>query len=120
MTLPGADTMKAGIMGDDCFRFRSSGSNCSGIVSIGESSGVWVPCDEVPGDKLAGERDEGERGFREPFEVVSPPSVSYWRLRRGPFAAMLNEGVRGRADCCFQGLEAVRAYVRSSAGAAPL
>jgi hypothetical protein len=61
MTLPGAETMKGGIMGDDCF-LRSAGApfvrelvvagmseaNCAGIVSRGECSGVrMVACDEV-------------------------------------------------------------------------
>lgn len=62
MTLPGADTMKGGIMGDDFF-LRSAGvpfsaglvavgrtgANWAGMVSMdeGECSGVWVACDEV-------------------------------------------------------------------------
>lgn len=61
MTLPGADTMKGGIIGDDCLRCIGGGTlvvvtvtvegiltaNCAGIVSTGEESGVWVACDEV-------------------------------------------------------------------------
>lgn len=53
MTLPGAETMKGGIMGDDCFRSSAgapfgfdvemegmSEANCAGMESIGEGSGV--------------------------------------------------------------------------------
>ena len=64
MTLPGAETMKGGIMGEDCFlcsagapfaagvavAVAAEGSleaNCAGIVSMGECSGVWVACDDV-------------------------------------------------------------------------
>jgi hypothetical protein len=53
MTLPGAETMKGGIIGDDCF-LSSTGApfgfveviegileaNCAGIDSMGEGSGV--------------------------------------------------------------------------------
>lgn len=58
MTLPGADTIKGGIMGDDCFRFRAGfmsvvAGTADGIleanwvraVSTGECSGVCVDCD---------------------------------------------------------------------------
>lgn len=58
MTLPGADTMKGGIIGDDCFRFMAgatfvveatvegiSGANCARADSTGECSGVCVDCD---------------------------------------------------------------------------
>jgi hypothetical protein len=58
MTLPGADTMKGGIIGDDCFRFRAGfvsvdertaegilEANCVRAVSTGEGSGVCVDCD---------------------------------------------------------------------------
>jgi hypothetical protein len=60
MTLPGADTIKGGIMGDDCFLFRAgtpvftaasaidnSGDRSAAMVSMGEGSGVCVECDEV-------------------------------------------------------------------------
>lgn len=54
MTFPGAETMKAGIIGDDCFRFNagaplagSVGGNCNGMVSMGEGSGVWVACETL-------------------------------------------------------------------------
>lgn len=60
MTFPGADTMKGGIMGDDCF-LSSAGTplcvevlvggileaNCAGMDSMGDCSGVWVECDDV-------------------------------------------------------------------------
>lgn len=60
MTLPGAETIKGGIMGDDCFLctagepFVVVGAavkgimefNCAGIVSMGDESGVWLACDE--------------------------------------------------------------------------
>lgn len=62
MTLPGAETMKGGIMGDDCLRSSAgapfgfdvemegiSEANCAGMESIGEGSGVWVECDDVRG-----------------------------------------------------------------------
>lgn len=62
MTFPGADTIKGGIMGDDFFLssagapMRSMGAtsgssalNWEDMVSTGEDSGVWVPCDEVRG-----------------------------------------------------------------------
>jgi len=62
MTFPGADTMKGGIMGDDFFLSRAgapflsvveasgkSEANWAGMVSMGEDSGVCVPCDEVRG-----------------------------------------------------------------------
>lgn len=58
MTLPGADTMKGGIMGDDCFRFMAGAifgdegtakgileANCGRAESTGECSGVCVVCD---------------------------------------------------------------------------
>jgi hypothetical protein len=58
MTLPGADTMKGGIIGDDCFRFMAGfmsvvegaadgilEANCVRAVSTGECSGVCVDCD---------------------------------------------------------------------------
>jgi hypothetical protein len=62
MTLPGAETMKGGIIGDDCF-LSSAGApfgfaveiegmfsaNCAGMESMGECSGVWVECDDVRG-----------------------------------------------------------------------
>lgn len=67
MTLPGADTMKAGIMGEDFFRSMAGAvewplvgieeSTFDGIVSTGEASGVWVPCDVV------------ERGLRGPAQA---------------------------------------------------
>jgi hypothetical protein len=60
MTLPGAETMKGGIMGDDCLRNNPGvpfdrevpfagmvDSNCAGMESMGECSGVWVECDDV-------------------------------------------------------------------------
>jgi hypothetical protein len=60
MTFPGAETIKGGIMGDDCFlsvvglpffvgaaTAGRLGVNWAGIVSMGEASGVCVPCDEV-------------------------------------------------------------------------
>lgn len=60
MTLPGAETMKGGIMGDDCFLLSvgapscrraategSVGANCAAIESAGEWSGVWVECEDV-------------------------------------------------------------------------
>jgi hypothetical protein len=60
MTFPGADTIKGGIMGDDCFLFRagtplfaeisstgSSEDNWADMVSMGEGSRVCVECDEV-------------------------------------------------------------------------
>ena len=66
MTLPGAETMKGGIMGDDCFLsiagapfgfdVASEGmaeANCTGIDSMSECSGVWVECDDVRGWRLA-------------------------------------------------------------------
>lgn len=57
MTLPGEETMKGGIMGDDCFRCMAGldggapvcgiwESNCAGIESMGDLSGVWVECEE--------------------------------------------------------------------------
>jgi len=60
MTLPGAETMKGGIIGDDCF--RSSGgvpfvvgvtvrgiskANCAGDVSVYECLDIWAACDEM-------------------------------------------------------------------------
>jgi hypothetical protein len=64
MTLPGADTIKGGIMGDDFFRSSagapfctgadtsgSSGTNCVRMVSTGECSGVCVACDEVEAER---------------------------------------------------------------------
>lgn len=58
MTFPGADTMKGGIMGDDCFRFRAGATfvidgtiegilevNCARAESTGESSGASAGCD---------------------------------------------------------------------------
>lgn len=58
MTLPGADTMKGGIIGDDCFRFRAGAApvvegtmegifeaNCARAESTGESSAVCADCD---------------------------------------------------------------------------
>ena len=64
MTLPGADTIKGGIMGDDFFlssdgtpseagltAVGSSEANWVGMVSMGERSGVWVPCDEVEAER---------------------------------------------------------------------
>jgi hypothetical protein len=60
MTFPGAETIKGGIIGEDCFRRKagapfvagvdmmgSSDSNCERIVSTGECSGVWVPFEKV-------------------------------------------------------------------------
>lgn len=60
MTFPGAETIKGGIMGDDCFRcmagmpFRVGNTvdgiltaNCAGVDSVGVCSGVWVLCDDV-------------------------------------------------------------------------
>ena len=58
MTLPGADTMNGGIIGDDCFLFRA-GATCvvegtvDGILAgdgvraepTGECSGVGMDCD---------------------------------------------------------------------------
>jgi hypothetical protein len=60
MTFPGAETMKGGIMGDDCF-LSSAGprldvdgvmegiaeANCAGMESVGECSGVCIKCDNV-------------------------------------------------------------------------
>lgn len=63
MTFPGADTMNDGIRGDDCFLFIW-GIRGEGMVSMGESSGVWVPWDEV------------ERGLRPLEEVLSGSSLS--------------------------------------------
>jgi len=47
MTFPGAETMKAGIIGDDCFRLITevplagrTGSSCEGMLSMGDESGV--------------------------------------------------------------------------------
>ena len=53
MTFPGADTMKGGIIGDDCFLFRAGATfvvedategildvNCARAESTGECSGV--------------------------------------------------------------------------------
>jgi hypothetical protein len=53
MTLPGAETMKGGIIGDDCFLSNAGAPfgvvvemegilepNCAGIESMGEGSGV--------------------------------------------------------------------------------
>lgn len=53
MTLPGAETMKGGIIGDDCFLSNAGAPfgfvvemegilepNCTGIESMGEGSGV--------------------------------------------------------------------------------
>jgi hypothetical protein len=64
MTLPGADTMKGGIMGDDFFLSSagapfctgtdtcgSSGTNWVRMVSTGECSGVCVACDEVEAER---------------------------------------------------------------------
>lgn len=58
MTLPGADTIKGGIMGDDCLRSNRglplvvvvvvediADVSCAGMVSTGDCSGVCVPCD---------------------------------------------------------------------------
>lgn len=58
MTFPGADTIKGGIMGDDCFRFKAGATfvveataegilevNCARAESTGECSGVCVDCD---------------------------------------------------------------------------
>lgn len=71
MTFPGADTMKGGIMGEDCLRsmagldgtalvLGSSEANCTGIESIGDGVGDWsgvcVAC-------------EGVRGLRDPVVV---------------------------------------------------
>jgi hypothetical protein len=57
MTLPGADTMKGGIMGDDFFLSRAGAPLCTtvgsseakraGMFSAGECSGVCVACEEV-------------------------------------------------------------------------
>jgi hypothetical protein len=60
MTLPGADTMKGGIMGEDFFRSRAGAPSCTTVgssdakregmvVSAGEGSGVCVACEEVDG-----------------------------------------------------------------------
>jgi hypothetical protein len=60
MTFPGAETMKGGIIGDDCF-LSSAGvrlevdvvaegiaeANCAGMESTGDCLGVWVECDDV-------------------------------------------------------------------------
>jgi hypothetical protein len=62
MTFPGAETMKGGIMGDDCF-LSSAGArfevevvlegiaeaNCAGMDSMGECSGVCVEYDVLRG-----------------------------------------------------------------------
>jgi hypothetical protein len=60
MTFPGAETMKGGIMGDDCFLSIAGARvevdvvpegmaepNCAGIESMGECSSVCVECDDV-------------------------------------------------------------------------
>lgn len=55
MTFPGADTMKGGIIGEDCLRCIAGfvgdvmvlgtwGSNVAGIESMGDCSGRWVAC----------------------------------------------------------------------------
>lgn len=64
MTFPGADTMKDGIMGVDCFRRK--GILCGVSVSSGEKSGVWVPCDAV----------DAERGERVAEEMLSLSMLS--------------------------------------------
>jgi hypothetical protein len=60
MTFPGAETMKGGIMGDDCF-LSSPGArpevdvvadgiaeaSCAGMEFTGDCSGVCVECDAV-------------------------------------------------------------------------
>jgi hypothetical protein len=61
MTLPGAETMNEGIMGDDCFRCIGGGAFCEeepfgggsstgDMAATGEDSGVCVDCDAVEGD----------------------------------------------------------------------
>jgi hypothetical protein len=60
MTFPGAETMKGGIIGDDCFLSIAGArvevevevegiaeANCAGMGSMGECSGVCVECDDV-------------------------------------------------------------------------
>jgi hypothetical protein len=60
MTFPGADTIKGGIMGEDCFLFKAgvpffsifatvgnSDASCADIVSTGDCSGVCVEWVEV-------------------------------------------------------------------------
>jgi hypothetical protein len=91
MTFPGADTIKAGIMGDDCFRLII-GFSKGGVESSGEGSVVWVLCDEV------------ERGDRLPAETVSSPGVLYWTfLREARFEeAMLVVGSLGKGDGEFE------------------
>ena len=63
MTLPGAETMKGGIMGDDCFLARTGApfcrnvatagtteANCAAMESMDEASGVCVECVDVLGE----------------------------------------------------------------------
>lgn len=71
MTLPGADTMKGGIMGDDCFLARTGapfclnvatagmvGANCAAIESTGDASGEGVGKEDVEGEyRLAASGD---------------------------------------------------------------
>jgi hypothetical protein len=60
MTLPGAETMKGGIMGVDCLRCSAGAplvrasplvgipaSTCAGMMSTGDCWGVWVESEDV-------------------------------------------------------------------------
>jgi hypothetical protein len=101
MTFPGAETMKGGIMGDDCFLcsagapffsvVATSGSceaNWGGIVSMGEASGVCVPCDDVVcgGRRNAVPLSAMARGLV--FARCDSPGGSLVFLRMLPFVAI--------------------------------
>ena len=98
MTFPGADTMKAGIKGDDCFRFSGverAGSNCEGMVLLGDGSGVWVACEMLRGNLRVSARRVGQRGLRlvrytksKGRGAPSLPGGSWALLRTLPLAAM--------------------------------